>query len=69
MRWQEKPWPKLPSSGDERTRSRFLLFPICINMEYRWLEHAEWVERYSYSYALMGYRGWVPVRWLNNGEQ
>jgi hypothetical protein len=63
MRWQRKPWSK---DGDERVRRRILLFPKCIKMEYRWLEYAEWLERYEISGLMCGgHDMWVPIRWLD----
>ncbi len=36
-----------PKHMEERIRKGFLIFPIEINHEIRWLEYARWTEHYS----------------------
>jgi len=45
MRWKESK----PVRGDLRNQRRFLLLPLKINGETRWLEWADWVEVFGYS--------------------
>lgn len=55
MRWFDK---KL---GITRIRCKFLLFPVCIDGEHRWLERARWLEQY----IEFGYDNtWARIRWL-----
>lgn len=52
MRWQE---PKL---GDTRIQTKFLLLPLTIGYETRWLERASWKEVYHSSGL------WLPIKWM-----
>jgi len=71
MRWKVKPTPKR-KEGDTRIRKSFLLiFPKCINNEWRWLEPASWEEKLYLGtcsdvegkspYACLK---WAPTRWI-----
>lgn len=55
MRWKRKP--------DERIKKRFLIWPRCIDGEYRWLEWVRWLQ--SRRNAL----GWYDVSWIENEEK
>lgn len=66
IRWKKAPEPK---QGDNRTVSKFLLFPRCLDGEWRWLgrerivQHfREWTELDPEGYPMQG-SGWVDVRW------
>jgi len=52
-------------SGDKRERIAFLLLPMEISGERRWLEIARWEEEYRYGppYGI-GY--WERIAWLNH---
>lgn len=71
MRWQKKRKKKLrQDAGSERTVTRFLLFPKCIDYEYRWLETATWRQRlvlarsqYRDSIIKHNYLKWIDVYW------
>lgn len=54
MRWNKKVEPKV---GDERKVYRFLLFPTCLNGEYRWLEHTCIIQEYN------SYCEWINKKW------
>lgn len=67
MRIKYKPTPKV---GDKRTVSRFLLFPLEINNEIRWLEHATWEEEritIVRFFEVVAYPEdiWSETRWIN----
>jgi hypothetical protein len=57
--------------GDKRIKRRFLLFPLCINGETRWLEIATWQEEYNRmidslhpsGYPTFRYE-WVAKKWI-----
>jgi len=51
-----------PFQDRERIRSRFLIFPKYIKGETRWLERAEWLQRYDTNYAD---GGWENIEWTN----
>ena len=65
MRW------KAPQVGDTRTRSGFLFLPKTINGETRWLERAEWTERFSgvhvycYGEFVRTECKWLLVEWID----
>lgn len=46
-----------PRHGDKRYCAGFLLLPMRISDEWRWLERAAWIEWYDED-------EWVPARWL-----
>jgi len=53
---------KYPQPGDTRERKGFLWLPRYGNKLERWLEHAHWLEVWSF----WGYgAGWIFVRWLD----
>jgi hypothetical protein len=61
IRWKQQTAPEL---GDERTVTRFLLFPKCLGDEWRWLGREQIVQVYSEFYGPGGYvSGWYSVRW------
>lgn len=60
MRWD---WSK-PRNGATRSRDGFLLLPRCIEGEWRWLERADWIERYEDGYGVR-YSGWYATEWMN----
>jgi hypothetical protein len=47
MRWLAKPEPE---NADTRLRVGFLLFPRCIDGEWRWLERAAWTQRFRWEH-------------------
>lgn len=53
--------------GTTRIRERFLLFPKCIDGEWRWLEHAVWCEELTTVMCVvlhtMNRNKWIAVRW------
>lgn len=68
MRWNTVP----EIGGNERKRSGFLLFPLTIKGETRWLERAEWVEVYQEpgNEMMVASGNWFPCRWVEeNNEQ
>jgi hypothetical protein len=54
MRWDK------PKFYSVRYKKGFLLFPKRIGRRVRWLEYAEWSERY-----LGNQRGWAVDEWLD----
>jgi hypothetical protein len=63
MRWNQKK----PEFGDRKVCGSFLLFPKCIEGEFRWLEYAYWEERYGHLGRDKG-DGWSADRWLTRQE-
>lgn len=61
MRWQSE---KEPEYGDKRIKTKFLLFPIEINREVRWLEKATYKETYCYNNEYQ-FHEWVPSKWID----
>lgn len=59
-----------PQEGKTRTEKRFLIFPLTISGETRWLEMAKWEEKVVYYVNVFSkeYRGWEwkPQRWLDD---
>lgn len=55
MRWQNK------VKGERRIKTKFLLFPLTISRETRWLEYATMEEKYC-DYAL---RKWIPIKFID----
>ncbi len=55
MRWKDNS----PKSGDTRNVCSFLLFPLKIDRETRWLEHATWKEEYCGGM-------WFPSEWIDS---
>ena len=60
MKWHHKPWPV---SGDRRTLTRFLLLPMRIGMETRWLVKATWEE--FYMEGLFDRGRWFRHKWCD----
>jgi hypothetical protein len=59
---------QMPINTSIRKRSSFLLFPMEINGEGRWMEHAEWYEEcchYTWQNGERGYK-WKPVCWADD---
>jgi hypothetical protein len=65
MRWCES--QENPKEFNTRSIRRFLLFPLLLNGEWRWLEYADIIQEYSRvgdMYAIRGYHlDWVNARW------
>lgn len=61
MRWSE------PSEGDKKIVTKFLLFPLTINFETRWLEKA--TIRYKYFNYIHGGGWWQSVEFLDDMEE
>ena len=67
MRWIKKKYKE----GDLRERSGFLFFPKQMfneqrQDETRWLEHAEWIERFlGYGEVNPNYEYWVDQQRMN----
>lgn len=47
-----------PSLGALRHRTGFLIFPRTIGRETRWLERAQWTQRYDPSFYGNGWEDW-----------
>jgi hypothetical protein len=63
MRWSD---PKTPKLRDFRERTGFLWWPKRINGETRWLERAQWTQRYQQYYGAYGdsrYQRWEDYYW------
>jgi len=56
MRWTP------PKDGDIRVRTRFLIFPLTLNGETRWLERVTIKEIFQRSYDGSW---WYPVAWVD----
>lgn len=69
MRWDKRPQAHGPAEGDIRHRSEFLFFPKTINGKTRWLEHAQWTEKYgrvwTTSFSGSHWYDWVAISWDN----
>lgn len=52
--------------GQERIEKKFLLFPKCINNEWRWLEKVSYKQRYRRELDSSGFYCylWEDVEWL-----
>jgi len=65
MRWQAK---KKREVGDIKEEELFLIFPLCINGEWRWMETAtlryECVEYVDYD-TCSGYLRWELKEWAD----
>lgn len=57
MRWKNK------QNGDIRIKEKFILFPITLDGETRWLEWVKLEEKYSFCPYTMN--EWVPIRFIN----
>jgi len=56
MKW------KTDKAGQKRTMNGFLLFPMNLENETRWLEKATWIELYKWNWSL-GRLSWQPITW------
>lgn len=71
MRWKRKT-KRQPKEGDTRIADRFLLFPKCLDDEWRWLELTQIQQEYrrtdrgsdldDWTYQ------WVDLRWATLDE-
>ena len=62
MRWKVN---KTPKEYETRIVERFLLFPVTLNDEKRWLEKAKIEQRYIYTYTYdCGFAN-PEGRWMN----
>ena len=62
MRWKVN---KNPKEHETRILERFLLFPVTLNDEKRWLEKAKIEQRYIYTYTYdYGFAN-PEGRWMN----
>jgi len=59
MRWRK------PAEGAKRKVSKFLLSPMTIGNETRWLEWATWEEIYN---PFFNGGEWFPWRWVDKKE-
>jgi hypothetical protein len=69
MRFYEK--PKVNIVGNIRVVYKFLLLPIKIGLETRWLENARYVERlhkieYDDIFGCFPEYKWIPEQWLGD---
>jgi hypothetical protein len=62
MRWSVKK----KYIGMTRIKSGFLLFPKCIEGEWRWLEFAVWRQKYI---SYWTYCDWHNLEWVNNNNR
>jgi hypothetical protein len=49
--------------GETRFRKKFLIFPKILNNELRWLETAEWEERFVFPGK------WLGIRWIKRRNE
>lgn len=73
MRWYKKKYRPEPNLGASRSVRKYLIFPKCVNGQYRWLEMAVYEEQYvevyypsRHSPRLIQYKTWAPRRWLSS---
>lgn len=78
MKWKSQPKQPVPNpcEGAKRIKIKFLLFPRCINQEWRWLEKAAWEQEYAWVSELkdnnmvlwvmwdVGHFRWIDKRWV-----
>lgn len=66
MRWKRK-LPLHYRIGESRTKNKFLIFPKCINNEWRWLEKTSWIQSVKTKYhGGFDYTvGWKDIRWID----
>jgi len=60
MRWTHKFY----DNGDFRTKSGFLVFPLRIGEDVRWLERATWKEEYVSNWGVDTY--WCAIEWISD---
>lgn len=65
MRWTARPprKNKKPADGDERYVRRLLLWPLCLDGEWRWLEFADIQQRFNIWRTIGTGVGWVDAHW------
>jgi len=63
MRYHFKP-TSYPRAGEERIKTAFLFFPVCIDEEIRWLETATWKEMYFMGNMYVSGR-WERLEWVD----
>lgn len=61
MRWTREPRPE---TGDEKTETKFLWFPVTIDYETRWLEKATIVSVFHRRDGLYDRSGWTKIKFL-----
>lgn len=73
MRWKQK---QPPTYGARRIVNRFLLFPKCLDCEWRWLELTQIHQEYGPVRWMMDevsevvtLRGWVDMHWSGMTSQ
>ena len=54
-------------NSETRIVRKFLLFPLCINGETRWLENVKFEMKYSVFVGLSG--GWKCTRWIDETQK
>lgn len=57
-----------PTNGETRQRTKFLLFPKCIDGTWRWFEVATYTEEFwrdYVNYEALDFECWSGVRWLS----
>lgn len=63
MRWKEKPIPK---EGSERIVKRFLILPLLLCGEWRWLETAFIKQKFLYVYdGYSAFGAWANREFVN----
>lgn len=60
MRWGTK---QIPSHGQPRIVTKFLIFPKCIGAEWRWLETTTWIEIWHAAQNIYDISEWQATRW------
>jgi len=58
-------WQSGYNTGDRRICQRFLVFPMEVGLESRWLEYAKWEEKYHKWHVHSG-GFWSKVRWIDD---
>ena len=67
MKWMKRERECL-RAGTVRTKSGFLLFPKCINDEYRFFEHATWKEQFHIG-MIFRTTWWEAIEWVDDSVQ
>lgn len=63
MRWKKRKKSN-PDIGAKRVVKRFLLWPTCLNDEWRWFEVAEIIQQFKLGPVFLGvYWAWFNVAW------
>ena len=70
FRWPKRPARKVPNLGDTRIVCKFLLWPHCLDDEWRWLGREritqQCVRRWSHDpegLSSFQYNGWIDRHW------